>query len=218
MVKKSAPQRGLLELFDKNKCMTIQELSQSLDYSMISIRRFLKDIGYYSSFTHNSKWYTLLSTPSFNEDGLWFYRDIGFSKHGNLNQTILYFINNSKKGLTAKDLLDILCVPLHPVLTFLYKKEQIDRFHAPKGFVYLSIREDIKIQQLDRLQSSIVSPSKKISRLTPQAAVYVLVEFIKHPHASFSQLSRAVGKKQIIASEEAIAQLFKDHGIKKIPK
>jgi len=218
MVKKSAPQRGLLELFDKNKCMTIQELSQSLDYSMISIRRFLKDIGYYSSFTHNSKWYTLLSTPSFNEDGLWFYRGIGFSKHGNLNQTILYFINNSEKGLTAKDLLDILCIPSHPVLTLLYKKEHIDRFHTPKGFVYLSIREDIKIQQLDRLQSGIVSSSKKISRLTPQAAVYVLVEFIKHPHASFSQLSRAVGKKQIIASEEAIAQLFKDHAIKKILK
>jgi len=218
MVKKSAPQKGLLELFDKNKCMTIQELSKSLDYSMISIRRFMKDIGYYSSFTHNSKWYTLLSIPSFNEDGLWFYRSIGFSMHGNLNQTIVHFINNSERGLTAKDLQDILFVPSHPVLTLMYKKEQIDRFRTTKGFVYLSIIEDKKIQQLERLQSSVISTSKKIQRLTPQSAVYVLVEFIKHPHASFSQISNAVGKKQINAPVEAISQLFKDHGIKKIPK
>jgi len=74
------------------------------------------------------------------------------------------------------------------------------------------------MQQLDRLQSRLVFPTKQIQRLTAQAAVYVLVEFIKQPNASFSQLSKAVKKRQIVASEEAIAQLFKEHDIKKTPK
>ena len=100
----------------------------------------------------------------------------------------------------------------------MYKKKQIDRSHTPRGFVYLSPIEDIKMLQLDRLQSRTVFPAKQIQRLTAQASVYVLVEFIKQPDASFLQLSKAVKKRQIIASEEAIAQLFTEHGIKKIPK
>lgn len=218
MAKIQSPQGPLLQLFDGKNCYTIQELSQSLNYSLVSIRRFLKELGYYSSFTHNSKWYTLHSIPSFNKDGLWFYKDIGFSKHGNLNQTILYFVNTSEHGLTAKELLSIILVPCHPVLNLMYKKKQIDRYHTPRGFVYLSPIEDTKMLQLDRLQSRTVFPTKQIQQLTAQAAVYVLVEFIKQPNASFSQLSKAVKKRQIIASEEAIAQLFKKHGIKKIPK
>lgn len=218
MTETQSPQGRLLHLFDEKNCYTIQQLSQSLDYSVISIRRFLKELGYYSSFTHNSKWYTLYSIPSFNKDGLWFCKDIGFSKHGNLNQTILYFVNTSEQGLTAKELLDIIFVPSHPVLNLMYKKKQIDRSHTPRGFVYLSPIEDIKMLQLDRLQSRTVFPAKQIQRLTAQASVYVLVEFIKQPDASFLQLSKAVKKRQIIASEEAIAQLFTEHGIKKILK
>jgi len=218
MAKLQPPQERLLQLFDEKKCYTIQDLSHCLHYSVISIRRFLKELGYCSSFTHNSKWYTLLTIPSFNKDGLWFYKKIGFSEHGNLNQTILYFVNNSAQGPTAKELLDIILVPCHPVLNVMYKKKQIDRSRTLRGFVYLSPIEDIKKLQLDRLQSRTVIPTKQIHRLTAQGAVYVLVEFIKQPNASFSQISSAVAKRHIIAPKEAIAQLFKDHDIKKTPK
>ena len=107
------PQERLASLFDQKKCWTIEQLTHSLPYSTISIRRFLKDIGYYSSFTHNSMWYTLHSIPAFNRRGLWFYQDIGFSKHGNLKQTILNFVNKSPHGLTAKELFEILLIPVN---------------------------------------------------------------------------------------------------------
>ena len=115
----------LAELFNQEKCYTIDQLSRRLNYSLISIRRFLKVMGYYSSFTHNSKWYTLRSIPSFDNNGIWFYQDIGFCKHGNLNQTIGRFIDKSFQGLTAKDLFNILSVPCHPVLTQMYKRKKL---------------------------------------------------------------------------------------------
>ena len=205
----------LAELFNQEKCYTIDELSRRLNYSLISIRRFLKVMGYYSSFTHNSKWYTLRSIPSFDNNGIWFYRDIGFCKHGNLNQTIGRFIDKSFQGLTAKDLFNILSVPCHPVLNQMYKKKRIDRFNTPKGFVYLSVSESKKRLQLNRLQ--MLTPPKKIERFNPQTAVYVLVEFIKNPKASFFELSVAVKKKGGKASQQAIAQLFKDYDLKKSP-
>jgi hypothetical protein len=215
MASQTDPQYKLAELFKRKKCYTIEQLSQRLNYSLISIRRFLKVIGYYSSFTHNSKWYTLRSIPSFDKNGIWFYQDIGFCKHGNLNQTIGRFIDKSFQGLTAKDLFNILSVPCHPVLNQMYKKEKIDRFNTPKGFVYLSVSESKKRLQLKRLQ--VLTPPKKIESLNPQTAVYVLVEFIKDPKASFFELSVAVEKKGVKASQQAVAQLFKDYDLKKNP-
>jgi len=205
----------LAELFKQEKCYTIDQLSQQLNYSLISIRRFLKVIGYYSSFTHNSKWYTLRSIPSFDKNGIWFYQEIGFCRHGNLNQTIGRFIDKSFQGLTAKDLFNILSVPCHPVLNQMYKKKKIDRFNTPKGFVYLTVSEGKKQLQLKRLH--VLTPPKKIARLNPQAAVYVLAEFIKNPKASFFEISVVVEKKGVKASQQAIAQLFKDYDLKKTP-
>ncbi len=213
MANQTDPHYQLAELFKQEKCYTIDELSWRLNYSLISIRRFLKVIGYYSSFTHNSKWYTLRSIPSFNQNGIWFYQDIGFCKHGNLNQTIGRFIDKSFQGLTAKDLFNMLSVPCHPVLNQMYKKKKIDRYHT--GFVYLSVSESKKRLQLKRLQ--VLTPAQKIERLNPQTAVYVLVELIKNPKASFVELSVAVNKKGVKASQRAIAQLFKDYDLKKTP-
>lgn len=216
MKKNNNPQDRLGLLFDKKKCWTIEELSHSLNYSTISIRRFLKTIGYYSSFTHNSMWYTLHSIPTFNKRGLWFYQEIGFSKHGNLKQTIFNFVSKSHQGLTAKELFEILLIPCHPVLSQMYKKNQIDRFNTQRGFVYLSIDDKKRQRQFNRLQFKLI-PAKKFQPLTPQAAVYVLVEFIKRPDASFVDLSKAVEKRGVKASPEAIAILFKEHKLKKTP-
>jgi len=215
MVNRSDAHSQLAELFKQEKCYRIDELSRRLNYSLISIRRFLKVIGYYSSFTHNSKWYTLRSIPSFDKNGIWFYQDIGFCRHGNLNQTIGRFIDKSFQGLTAKDLFNILSVPCHPVLNQMYKNKKIDRFNTPKGFVYLTVDEGKKRLQLKRLQ--VLAPPKKIERLNPQTAVYVLVEFIKNPKASFFELSVAVEKKGVKVAQQAVAQLFKDYDLKKNP-
>lgn len=202
------------QLFKIKKCYTIKELSQELSYSAISVRRFLKKLGYYSSFTHNSKWYTLSTIPKFNKRGLWFHQEIGFSKHGSLKQTIIYFIDKSSHGLTAKELLNIISVPCHPVLNQMYKKGQTERFNTKKGFVYLSIHEQKKNNQLNNLQYRL--PVEKTRKLSPQAAVYVLVEYIKNPDATFIELSKAVKKRKLNAPLEAIELLFEEHDLKKI--
>lgn len=216
MDKNYNPRSHLESLFEQKKCYQIEELHKSINYSLISIRRFLKEIGYHSSFTHNSKWYTLQTIPAFDKNGIWFYQDIGFSKHGNLNQTILHFVDKSNRGLTAKKLHKILSTPCHPILNQMYKKNKIDRFHTSKGFYYLSISEKNKQRQLKRVHTLV--PLKKVVPLPPQTAVHVLVEYIKNSKSSFFELSLAVEKKGVMASKESIAKLFKEHDIKKNPE
>jgi hypothetical protein len=192
----------------------MEQLCNSLNYSAISIRRFLKQLGYFSSFTHNSKWYTLSSIPEFDNNGLWFYNQIGFSRHGNLKQNIVHFINKSSHGLSAKQLAESLSIPCHAVLNHMYNSGAIDRFKSQSDFVYVSSADRRKKQQLMRLQSQTVTVTAP-QELNPQPAVYVLVEYIKNPQASFSELSKAVAKRQVIATPKAIARFFAKHDLKK---
>lgn len=214
MLVKSNPRLLLEMLFYQQCCWTIEKLSKELNYSTISVRRFLKQIGYFSGFTHNSKWYTLSSLPGFDKNGLWFYDDIGFSRHGNLKENILYFINRSHQGLSAKQLAEILKTPCRPVLNHMYKSGAVDRFKNKADFIYLSTVSEKNKRQLLRLHSQFVEISAP-QKLSAQTAVYVLVEFIKQPQASFEELSQAVAKKQVIATPTAIARLFEEHDLKK---
>jgi hypothetical protein len=222
MQQQAEPRERLQQLFVRRKCWTIDELVRQLDYSAISVRRFLKDVGYFSSFTHNSKWYTLNAIPIFDEYGLWFYDKIGFSKHGNLKKTILHFVTKSPQGLSAKQLAERLSIPCHAVLNHMHKNGVIDRFKSQTAFIYLALDENTKNRQLTRLQSSrpigIAVRHPEVSGLGAPAAVYVLVELIKHPQASLVELSQAVAKKQVIATPEAIARFFAAHDLKKTPR
>jgi len=214
MKAKAKPQDKLRELFSQQSCWTIEQLNQSLDYSTISIRRFLKQIGYVSSFTHNSKWYTLSSIPNFNNNGIWFNGDIGFSRHGNLKQNIIHLIDKSPQGLSAKQLAGILSLPCHAVLNHMYKSGAIERLKGASNFVYLSAVPSKKQRQLTRLEA-VQRIDNTHQKLSAHSAVYVLVEYIKQPQASFAELSKAVAKKQIIATPQAIARFFKAHDLKK---
>ena len=74
----------LTKLFAKNPIWTLQTLAEHLNYSEVSVRRFLKRIGYVRSYTHNGKLYTLKRIAQFNSQGIWRHKQTGFSKHGSL--------------------------------------------------------------------------------------------------------------------------------------
>jgi hypothetical protein len=114
-------------------------------------------------------------------------------------------------------LADKLSIPCHAVLNQMHKSGGVDRFKSKTNFVYLSSDEKKKKRQLKKLQALrlVEMGETRPEQLSAQAAVYVLVEFIKHPQASFTELSKAVSKKQVIAKPEAIVQFFEEHGLKK---
>jgi len=204
-------------LFAQQPYWTIDDLCQELGYAAISIRRFLKQMGYFSSFTHNSTFYTLSYVPTFNKNGIWFCDGVGFSKHGNLKQTLIHFIEHSSYGLSAKELEAKISVSCYAVLNHLYKSQKIDRLKTKRQFVYLSADARRKQRQTSALQlrAHQKRQPRESASLSAQAAVYVLAEFIKNPKASYEELSRAAAKQQVIAKPDAIARLFEKHDLKK---
>ena len=204
--------KELVSLFKKQACWQIEPLANLLGYSVPSVRRYLKLTGYHRSFSHNGKWYTLHHVPKFNKDGLWFSGDIGFSRDGNLNKTLIRLITKSPSGMTAEDLKEKLRCRPHTVLVKLCRQGHIQREKAGRSFVYFA--QDPRIAANQRLAMS----SLRFPHVTLQAeiAVLVLAKFIRNPHLSFQQLAEALNKTAGVSIDSTqVEKLFEQHGLKK---
>jgi hypothetical protein len=212
MTSTSPSSQRLISLFTENPCWMIQPLAAAMHYSIPSVRRFLTEVGYYSSFTHNGGWYTLHSIPRFGRDGLWFYYDIGFSRAGSLTKTLIALITRSPAGMNAEMLGGALRCRCHAVLVNLWRSGKIQRQKNGRCHIYFAAdphraaaqRHALVIQDLPKVQFSA------------EIAVLVLAEFIRSPDSSFQQLAEKIAQsKKVTVNAEQIEQLFDQHGLKK---
>ncbi|MHC1727424.1 MAG: hypothetical protein AB9866_15710 [Syntrophobacteraceae bacterium] len=169
-------------LFLQQPCWKIGPLANELHYSIPSVRRFLAEVGYYSSFTHNGGWYTLRSIPHFDRDGLWFYRDVGFSRTGSLTRTLVDLTARSVAGLTAEQLGEKLQCRCHSILVQLCRQGRLQRQKIGHSHLYFAIDPGIATVQRQTVEglSAIQLPA--------EIEVLILVEFIRNPDAAFEQL------------------------------
>jgi hypothetical protein len=188
----------------------IEPLAAQLRYSIPSVRRFLAEVGYCSSFTHNGGWYTLRSIPRFSQDGLWFYSDIGFSRAGSLTNTLVDLTARSVAGMTAEQLGAKLRRRCHSVLVHLFRQGRLQRQKIGHSHVYLAVDPDIASIQRQTVESL------SAVHLPAEIAVLILVEFIRNPDLSFEQLAKAISRKTSVTVKAVqIENLFDQHGLKK---
>jgi hypothetical protein len=204
------PAQRLSALFLEQPCWMIAPLAAELRYSIPSVRRFLVEVGYYSSFTHNGGWYTLRSIPRFDHDGLWFYSDIGFSRAGSLTNTLVGLTSRSAAGMSAEQLGAKLRCRCHSVLVQLWRQGRLQRHKIGRSHVYLAI--DAHIAAIQRQTKESLS----VIQLPAEIAVLILVEFIRNPDCSFEQLATAIYlQKSVTVEATRIERLFEEHGLKK---
>jgi len=206
------PKQYLISLFTQTPCWKIKPLAAEMRYSIPSIRRFLTETGYYSSFTHNGGWYTLRSIPRFGRNGLWFYRDIGFSRAGTLTKSLVALISGSPAGMSAEMLGDTLRCRCHGVLVNLWRKGKISREKAGRCQFYFAADP---IKAASQRQALAAQHPPKVS-FSAEMAVLILAEFIRSPDLSFEQLAEKISRsKHVTVNPEKIEQLFDQHGLKK---
>lgn len=202
----------LVSLFTTRPCWTIQPLAEELDYSIPSVRRFLGEIGYHSSFTHNGCCYTLRSIPRFDRDGLWFYDEIGFSRAGSLTKTLIDLTHRSATGMSAQQLGVKLQCRCHSILVHLCREGRLQREKVGRSHIYLSVDS----QRASTQRRAMTAQSTPGVQLPAEIAVLVLVEFIRNPGLSFAQLAAAISRRNHVTLDMAqIEGLFDLYGLKK---
>jgi hypothetical protein len=206
---------SLLQRWRRSKVITLPQLMEHLQISLRTARRRLKTWAALASFNYNSRFYTLPELPQFDEQGLWFHRDIGFSRHGHLPQTIVALVRQSPGGLTAAQLGQRLRLDPRSFLWQFHEHPQLQRQRHQGHYVYFAADPSVAASQ-KAVRRADLAP---LPLPSAQEAIAVLVQAIRHPEHSPEQLAANLHADYPHLSAQAIVALFAHHGLtlKKTP-
>ena len=191
--------------------MTIDEIAAALTCSARTAHRRFSKWRIIKSFNQNSKYYTLPEIPKFDEHGLWYYEGIGFSQHGNLKETLIYLVAQSKAGIVAGELEHLLGLASNSPIVYQMRNAGLLKMEKAFGRVTLFSGNDVRfrmqLQERERLGSTPLPRCEE--------SVLILVEMIKSPKMSPAQISRRLNKSGHNVNETGIRRFLEYHGLVK---
>jgi hypothetical protein len=201
----------VLKPFSRKQVLTKAELLQACGCSTMTAWRILHQQGYLTSYNHNAKYYTLARIPQFDEQGLWAFRDIRFSKWGTLPETVRGQIELSAAGMTARELEELLHVPnVKPTLTYLARQGRLQRAKIAGALVCFVAEPSRRQQQLQRRETEVATRRLVQPLPDPHHVIALLVEMIRHPRQTPRQWARRLAR-QGIRLKTAEIQAVLDH-------
>lgn len=210
MVKKELLDRAMRQ-FISGQVMTLSQLETLLSCSQRSVQRYLSKWGALRSYNHNGKYFSLPVIARFDSLGVWKYQDIGFSRFGNLKDTVVQLVNNSPTGLTTTELGQILGVNAHSFMSQFRVDPRLKREKWEGRLVYFCAEYDIWIaQKRERFAGQPVSPFPSDAQ-----AVIILVSLLKNLKATTEELVKIMNKKHRGISVTMIERLLEHHGLLK---
>ncbi len=164
----------------ENQIQSFETILGKVDCSSITLRRDIKAIAGITSYTHRGKYITLADIPVFNENGIWFYKTVGFTKFKNSLDLIVSIINNVKEGIAKEEIEDILRIKISKQIQILLSQNRLHRVKLGAKYCYLS--EELaknKERQMQLLDIDIEDYYDKKVKVTDLIAVLkaVLTEY-----------------------------------------
>lgn len=152
---------SLKRLMKINKICTLDEMIAELGTSVRkTVFRKLAELEYQTSYSHRGKYYALKSTCKFNESGLWTFREAWFSVQGTLLETAKEFVERSGCGYSVEELSALLHVSSKQALLTLENRELVERQKFSGVFVYFSMNDALRRQQVEARQSEFFGKTR----------------------------------------------------------
>jgi len=208
----------VLQPFYQNKILTKEQLLTHSGCSSMTAWRILTNHGYVTSYNFNAAYYTLADIPEFDELGLWSYRNIRFSAHGSLTNTIMALVASSDSGLDARQLDDRLGLSTRPTLTRLSVHNKLDREKIDNIYVYFDSEDKHKASQRNRRLDEVKATRMQMALPEAERIIAVLVELVQYPELTVKQRSRRLRKKGVIISAEEIEHILDHYELKQKKK
>jgi hypothetical protein len=203
----------LVELLEKKRILTLHGVAKALGRpSRITVFRKLAQLGGHASYSHRGQYQTLDRIAEYDQNGLWTFRSVHFSKRGTLLQTIVDLVERSREGCFASELQDLLQVRVHNALAHLYgtkrlgRKQYADQYlyvsPAPGGGTQLEKRDDAMQQAHQRGSAGMEQMSEEMHesmRLLlsvfneKQRRLYLGLESMRVGHGGDVKISRITG-------------------------
>ena len=200
------------------RAMTGDQLMRLMGCSVRTVQRRVRQWRCHTSFNHNGRYYALPQVVQFDDYGIWEYRNVCFSRFGNLSKTVAGVIHEADHGLTASELAQRLHVNVHGFLSQFAARELFTREKLGGAWCYFSTDPTRAAQQRTGYLASC--PGAPAMPLGDAAAVKLLLAWINDPDAHATALSHTLQQQQVRASPEAVARFLDQHGLgtKKKPR
>ncbi len=200
---------------EENPVQTYVDLKTKSGCEGRTLQRKIKACNLLASYNMNSKFYTLPELAKFNSYGIWSYQRILFSRHGNLYQTLIYVVGQSKGGYTGKELSVIVQVKTDDALRVLWQQERLQRQKHSNHYVYYAVeRQCYQLQQTNRIQSTGL-PQTYCLPDDKNIIISVLVEIIREDTLTAKQLHKGLKRHQVEVSGHQINSIIAHYGFKK---
>jgi hypothetical protein len=204
------------QLLRRRSVVDLEQLSEVLGTcSRMTVFRRLRQVGYLSSFTHGGRYYTLRDLPQFDAQGLWFHRDIGFSREGTLKETVAVLVEQSPTGRTHDELQHLLRVRVHNPLLDLLRQGRLGREALERAYLYVSADSTRAAAQLTERRELSAALTEIFRVATDEEVVEVLVEALR---AAPEVPAPALVAQRLVArgvrlEPHHIEQVYEEHGL-----
>lgn len=236
----------LRQFLRRYRIATLPQLKQVLGTDAdITVFRKLKELSCHTSYSHRGQFYTLAEIADFDENGLWTFNSVGFSRHGTLLNTAEAFVNQAPAGYFAGELEALLRVPVKEPLLHLVRQNRISRLEVSQLYLYCASDKPRQRQQFLARQARLEQPgvSGSVAQREQvsdelraaiilfwssldeqQRRLYAGLESLKlgrggdHQIAEFLQLDPhtvAKGRRQLVAQDVAVDRVRKVGGGRK---
>lgn len=129
----------LVQVFETHKIATMELLKRELNTSAErTLYRKLKKLDYQTSYTHGGAYFTLERISRFNDDGLWCYKSVCFSRHGTLQATLETWVDSGDRGFYVAELHAALNASVKETLLRLFKRGRVSRQKIEGRYLYCS--------------------------------------------------------------------------------
>jgi len=134
------PTQRLVSLLQDQRVATMPQLKHALGTSVTyTVLRKLSPLGYRTSYSHCGAYYTLDSTPRYDDLGLWSYHDIHFSRNGTLLDTAEALVTQSAAGYQVPELEAVVKVAAKDALRQLVQGGRLFRRQWEGRYLYCAL-------------------------------------------------------------------------------
>ena len=194
----------VVQLLKQRQVAAYAELADQLKVSGKTVQRALHKAGTYASLNANSAYVTLKNIPRFDSRGLWGYKQLRFSRHGDLSRTIQALIEQSPQGCTVSELQQWLGTRVHNHLSRLLRRGEIQRSSLGRHALYISADPaQQQRQQAARQPSPTTGGDRPAAQevpplpagVQPLELIRLLLQMLHKPAASPASLAKSCRPK-----------------------
>lgn len=203
----------LQELFEKKKVLDMTQLCKALGTTTrVTVFRYLRQMNYLTSYTHNGKYYTLWQIAQFDANGFWYFRDIGFSSHGTLVNTLKHVITMSESGKTNSELEAHCRTRVQDALRTLLSTNKIARTKPENRHVYVSSDPAVSDRQIKK-RTEVGARKRLPDWIVGEILVETIRSFPVQPE--IDDVVKRLCKRGSLITREQVEQVFEENNLQK---